>query len=456
MLLKASEKLNFKDRLEDGLFSDVQLIFGSGSGSSSRRFLSHRLVLGSCSSFLKCILTNLDNWAHGDEKVTIVIPDFEADSWQIIANHLYGLEDVNNLDNDLVKTLRIGQNSDNDVKPEPRLVDDSAAGAADFQPLIEADYDENDDDDQEEEQKSGWITFIDGESEAVNDNWECIKCGQEMTQNDYFTRHYHMCVKQATLKVASKTSKVVPMGRKTQYVKTATGLTQCVKCGEAKKTKADFKNHSLVCGSVQKRHACPRCPKSFHYERHLRNHIESHDEPAKPVKVSKRAKKTTFLCDKCDTVCKTRSSMWYHMQKHKKPDHPCPKCPKVFESKSGLNYHLKIHSGVCDFLCDDCGEGFVNQYRLVHHRRSKHTFEKPYICEECGEGFIRNDKLKIHKRRAHTGEKPYPCGVCDWRGVESASLIHHRKKHNHYLTEAGEQHVNISKSFLDSLQQYQF
>ena len=44
-------------------------------------------------------------------------------------------------------------------------------------------------------------------------------------------------------------------------------------------------------------------------------------------------------------------------------------------------------------------------------------------------GFIRNDKLTVHKRRAHTGEKPYVCDQCPWRGVDSSSLIHHKKKH---------------------------
>jgi len=70
-------------------------------------------------------------------------------------------------------------------------------------------------------------------------------------------------------------------------------------------------------------------------------------------------------------------------------------------------YHMSLHDGVADFLCDDCGKGFVTRQKLTNHRRSKHTFEKPYICDQCGQGFIRSDKLTVHKRRAHTGEKPY-------------------------------------------------
>ena len=68
---------------------------------------------------------------------------------------------------------------------------------------------------------------------------------------------------------------------------------------------------------------------------------------------------------------------------------------------------MNLHEGVADFLCDDCGKGFVTRQKLTNHRRAKHTFEKPYICDQCGQGFIRSDKLTVHKRRAHTGEKPY-------------------------------------------------
>ena len=124
-----------------------------------------------------------------------------------------------------------------------------------------------------------------------------------------------------------------------------------------------------------------------------------------------------------------RSALNYHLQKHVKSTYECELCAKSFKSEFGLKYHLKVHNNQTDFMCHECGKGFITKYKLIHHRRSKHTNERPYVCEECGEGFVRNDKLIVHKRRAHTGERPYPCEYCDWRGVDSSSLIHHRKKH---------------------------
>ncbi len=45
---------------------------------------------------------------------------------------------------------------------------------------------------------------------------------------------------------------------------------------------------------------------------------------------------------------------------------------------------MSLHDGVADFLCHDCGKGFVTRQKLGNHRRSKHTFEKPFICEQVG------------------------------------------------------------------------
>jgi len=73
-----------------------------------------------------------------------------------------------------------------------------------------------------------------------------------------------------------------------------------------------------------------------------------------------------------------------------------------------LSQHGIIHSGnVTDHQCTDCGKSFVTKQKLLNHRRSVHTFEKPYICDQCGQGFTRSDKMVVHKRRAHTGEKPF-------------------------------------------------
>jgi len=196
----------------------------------------------------------------------------------------------------------------------------------------------------------------------------------------------------------------------------------CDKCQKAFKSKRILVTHlSKVHGIHQTmKYQCPKCPNSFNFETHLKVHLEKHSLPHR---------EPDMFCDHCEMTFNNRSALNYHMQKHVKPSYQCTKCTKSFQSEFGLKYHLKIHNNEAHHLCHDCGKKFISPYKLVQHRMSKHTLEKPYVCEECGEGFVRNDKLTVHRRRAHTGERPYPCNMCDWRGVDSSSLIHHKKKH---------------------------
>ena len=205
---------------------------------------------------------------------------------------------------------------------------------------------------------------------------------------------------------------------------------KCGDCSKSFRTQRMLINHRKKSHGVsasKKEHPCPKCPDSFNFAVQLDSHLSSAHPTSGSAKITRT--KLEYYCDHCDAICPTRSSLSYHLQKHKTPTHPCPQCSKSFKSEFGLEYHLKIHNGEANFLCDDCGRKFITPYKLLQHRRSKHTNERPFICEECGEGFVRNDKLTVHKRRAHTGERPYSCNICDWRGVDSSSLIHHKKKH---------------------------
>lgn len=222
----------------------------------------------------------------------------------------------------------------------------------------------------------------------------------------------------------------------------------CSDCTKTFRTQRMLIQHQNRAHSIylDKNFKCSVCPKSFDFENHLKSHLEqSHSNNSNKKK--KRSAGELF-CDQCEMICTSRSALSYHMQKHNRPSgHPCPQCPKSFKSEFGLEYHIKIHNNEAHYLCDDCGKGFITPYKLIQHRRSRHTFEKPFICEECGEGFVRNDKLIVHKRRAHTGERPYACQVCDWRGVDSSSLIHHRKKHTKLVKEDS----NLAKQNIDTI-----
>ena len=102
-------------------------------------------------------------------------------------------------------------------------------------------------------------------------------------------------------------------------------------------------------------------------------------------------------------------------------------CNQLCNENSRLHHsrhHGIVHSGgVTAHQCHDCGKNFVTKQKLVNHRRSLHTFEKPYICDQCGQGFVRSDKMVVHKRRAHTGEKPFKVNYDFFFNFKSLSII---------------------------------
>jgi len=73
----------------------------------------------------------------------------------------------------------------------------------------------------------------------------------------------------------------------------------------------------------------------------------------------------------------------------------CPHetCVKVFYSKQNLDSHFKEHS---DMLCEQCGKGFPNKFRLHSHVRAVHFKFKQWRCKLCEREFEKQENLEIH------------------------------------------------------------
>ncbi len=175
---------------------------------------------------------------------------------------------------------------------------------------------------------------------------------------------------------------------------------------------------------------CDSCARTFKYRKSFESHSKKCETSLRKVII---AKKKENVCGKCDRRFSSRSALRYHdsrTHRQAQTTFKCPKsgCSKTFKSKAGRDYHVKVHDGRTDFLCDDCGKGFVGRQKLIEHRRAKHDSESPFRCEICDKSFNRSDKLKVHIRRFHTGEKPFKCDKCDFRAVDSSGLIHHRNQ----------------------------
>eukprot|EP00093_Oithona_nana_P013381 13381.XXX_480632_481957_1 [CDS] Oithona nana genome sequencing. len=409
--LEHTLNLGFQDFHQDDLFSDTELIFSDGQSVKS-----HKLILAACSPYLRKYLKANENT---EEILTIILPDFDIQDFRQLLPYLYGFAQPNqSLSNELIQTLRFGHFEENSNLSILSSIPPKQTNCELKETIFEEPYD---------------LWDLDEEVPSTNEPSEkpkaldliCLGCFVPMTNIEELRTHaalHQRCAEKNCFcpqcdKVFDSPIKVTrhSVVHKKDYAK-----YPCDKCPKTFKSSRILQTHlSKVHNFHQlKRFQCMKCPKSFDFENHLKHHLNNHDIKTKEL-----------YCDQCDMICSNRSSLNYHMQKHLKSNYDCDQCSKSFKSEFGLKYHLKVHNNQTDFMCHECGKGFITKYKLIHHRRSKHTNERPYVCEECGEGFVRNDKLTVHKRRAHTGERPYPCEQCDWRGVDSSSLIHHRKKH---------------------------
>lgn len=78
-----------------------------------------------------------------------------------------------------------------------------------------------------------------------------------------------------------------------------------------------------------------------------------------------------FACPFCLKFYRHKHAFQYHYKTHtgEKP-YGCPECPKRFIQRSDLNNHLKIHAGEKSFACPQCPRKFVMKNALDKHLRT--------------------------------------------------------------------------------------
>ncbi|XP_013919053.1 PREDICTED: transcriptional repressor CTCFL-like, partial [Thamnophis sirtalis] len=98
--------------------------------------------------------------------------------------------------------------------------------------------------------------------------------------------------------------------------------------------------------------------------------------------------------------------------------------------KLTARYHNKFLSipGTKPQKCNECGMAFVTVGELSHHKRYKHTLEKPFKCSICNYCSVEASKLKRHIS-SHTGERPYSCTVCSYASRDTYKLKRHMVTH---------------------------
>ncbi|XP_041968476.1 zinc finger protein draculin-like isoform X5 [Aricia agestis] len=102
----------------------------------------------------------------------------------------------------------------------------------------------------------------------------------------------------------------------------------------------------------------------------------------------------------------------------------CCICLNIFNSFKALQEHMNVHYG--NYVCEDCGAGFVNKNILLRHRDAHKT--GTFSCDKCFRNFDTARKKRLHDRSYHEKDRlPYKCGHCEERFKGG------RQKHEHML-----------------------
>jgi len=226
---------------------------------------------------------------------------------------------------------------------------------------------------------------------------------------------------------------------------------ECLICHAIFPLHGRYKQH-MVKHSDARPFKCTVCEKTFKRMSEMNNHMQIHSN-------------VTYTCDLCGLISKNRVSLRTHVRRVHKRDlrHRCEQCGKGFMSNYDLEDHKTSHLGIKNFICDYCGNAYLQKSYLAAHKRVIHGVQKypaskqhrcdrcnksfaselnlrnhtslhsqTFLCAQCGKKFTSNYNLKLHERM-HTGEGPYQCKLCSkafWRSValELHELTHAGKK----------------------------
>lgn len=138
-----------------------------------------------------------------------------------------------------------------------------------------------------------------------------------------------------------------------------------------------------------------------------------------------------FICEQCGTGFITPERLRTHANSHKTGSIQCDSCDKVFRSTNAKNEHYAIvHMRVKRHRCPHCPETFRNYFQRNKHIANIHGLKlKEFKCTMCPKVFTLSGKLGVHVRTVHLKLKRHACDVCEWKFYSKSELKEHMVKH---------------------------
>ncbi|XP_052757218.1 zinc finger protein 808-like [Galleria mellonella] len=140
-----------------------------------------------------------------------------------------------------------------------------------------------------------------------------------------------------------------------------------------------------------------------------------------------------YVCQDCGTGFVTK----YRLKVHSKSMHaggnfPCDICKKVFTTHQKQKNHVDaVHKMVKRFKCTRCPERFSEYFKRQKHMVEVHGVAPlQYKCNVCDKSFDRRYTLSRHMKRDHLEERDFQCQLCAYRCFTNNELRVHMVKHN--------------------------
>lgn len=140
-----------------------------------------------------------------------------------------------------------------------------------------------------------------------------------------------------------------------------------------------------------------------------------------------------YVCKDCGTGFVTRYRLKVHIKSmHAGGTHPCEVCGKIFSTTQKHKNHVNtVHKMMKRFKCTKCPERFAEYFRRQKHMVQVHGLAPlKYKCNVCDKSFDRRYTLSRHMKRDHLEERDYQCEMCSYKCFTKNELRVHMVKHN--------------------------
>ena len=141
--------------------------------------------------------------------------------------------------------------------------------------------------------------------------------------------------------------------------------------------------------------------------------------PVPPVNSNQKKKKTKFEKVLTDKKILSRGT-----------NYSCEQCGQSFRKQSRLIAHASIHEGFKPYQCKQCLVAFSLEENLKSHViNHKKEVMKLHTCQVCAKPFYYLRKIIEHMEEVHPDVFPYNCDLCDQNFSRSEMLRIHKKNH---------------------------